>query len=140
MSCNLPLVRRSRRVLPWSGGLKLEINIPSQRIRAKWKGGLINEGGVISSEYGNRLILSGLWVLGEKICTVSNHSKLQCIVSTKWLHTSRNSLLGTYQPFSQAYLHPIYKNQAIGAAKDLLAYLSLQPFELRTPIMEQFPR
>ena len=34
------------------GGLKLEINIPSQRIRAKWKGGLINEGGVISSEYG----------------------------------------------------------------------------------------
>ena len=33
-------------------GLKLEINIPSQRIRAKWKGGLINEGGVISSEYG----------------------------------------------------------------------------------------
>ena len=53
MSSNLPLVRRSRRVLPWSGGLKLEINIPSQRIRAKWKGGLINEGGVISSEYGN---------------------------------------------------------------------------------------
>ena len=54
MSSNLPLVRRSRRVLPWSGGLKLEIKIPSQRIRAKWKGGgLINEGGVISSEYGN---------------------------------------------------------------------------------------
>ena len=26
------------------GGLKLEINIPSQRIRAKRKGGLINEG------------------------------------------------------------------------------------------------
>ena len=52
MSSNLPLVRRSRRVLPWSGGLKLEINIPSQRIRAKWKGGLINEGGIISSEYG----------------------------------------------------------------------------------------
>ena len=44
MSSNLPLVRQSRRVLPWSGGgLK----------RAKWKGGLINEGGVISSEYGN---------------------------------------------------------------------------------------
>ena len=52
MSSNLPLVRRSRRVLPWSGGLKLEINIPSQQIRAKWKGGLINEGGVISSAYG----------------------------------------------------------------------------------------
>ena len=34
------------------GGLKLEINIPSQRIRAKRMGGLINEGGVISSEYG----------------------------------------------------------------------------------------
>ena len=42
MSSNLPLVHRSRRVLPWlggGGGLKLEINIPSQRIRAKWKGG-----------------------------------------------------------------------------------------------------
>ena len=52
MSSNLLFVRRSRRVFPWSGGLKLEINIPSQRIRAKWKGGLINEGGVISSEYG----------------------------------------------------------------------------------------
>ena len=56
MSSNLPLVRRSHRVLPWSGGLKLEINIPSQQIRAKWKGGLINEGGVISSEYGICLI------------------------------------------------------------------------------------
>ena len=59
MSSNLPLVRRSRRVLPWSGGgLKLEINIPSQRIRAKWKGGLINEGGVISSEYGSSSVES----------------------------------------------------------------------------------
>ena len=34
------------------GGHKLEINIPSQRINAKWKGVLINEGGVILSEYG----------------------------------------------------------------------------------------
>ena len=34
------------------GGLKLEINIPSQQICAKWKGRLINEGGVISSEHG----------------------------------------------------------------------------------------
>ena len=33
MSSNLPLVRRSRRVLPWSGGL-------------------INEGGIILSDYG----------------------------------------------------------------------------------------
>ena len=56
MSSNFPLVRRSRRVLPWSGELKLEINIPSQRIHAKWKGGLINEGGVISSEYGNSIM------------------------------------------------------------------------------------
>ena len=53
MSSNLPLVRRSRRALRRSGGLKLGINIPSQRIRAKWKGGLKKEGGVISSEYGN---------------------------------------------------------------------------------------
>ena len=59
MSSNLSLVHRSRRVLPWSGGLKLEINIPSQRIRAKWKGGLINEGGVISSEYGTARMGSG---------------------------------------------------------------------------------
>ena len=34
------------------GGLKLEINIPPQHILAKSKGGLIIEGGVISSEYG----------------------------------------------------------------------------------------
>ena len=34
------------------GGLKLEINIPLQHISAKSKGGLIIEGGVISSEYG----------------------------------------------------------------------------------------
>ena len=34
------------------GGLKLEINIP-QHISAKSKGGLIIEGGVISSEYSN---------------------------------------------------------------------------------------
>ena len=41
MSSNLPLIRRSRRVLPWlrGGGLKLEINIPSQQIHAKQKGG-----------------------------------------------------------------------------------------------------
>ena len=37
------------------GGLKLEINIPSEQIRAKWKGGLINEGGIISSEYGKHI-------------------------------------------------------------------------------------
>ena len=35
------------------GGLKLEINIPPQHILAKSKGGLIIEGGVMSSEYGN---------------------------------------------------------------------------------------
>ena len=36
------------------GGLKLEINIPPQHISAKSKGGgLIIEGGVSSSEYGN---------------------------------------------------------------------------------------
>ena len=34
------------------GGHKLEINIPLQQIRAKRKGGLIIEGGVMSSEYG----------------------------------------------------------------------------------------
>ena len=32
------------------GGLKLEINIPPQQTSAKWKGGLIIEGGIISSE------------------------------------------------------------------------------------------
>ena len=34
------------------GGLKLEIKILPQHILAKSKGGLIIEGGVISSEYG----------------------------------------------------------------------------------------
>ena len=49
MSSNLPLIRRSHRV---RGGHKLEINIPQQQIHAKSKGGLINEGGVMLSEYG----------------------------------------------------------------------------------------
>ena len=45
MSSNLPLGTAE-------GGRKLEINIPPQQICAKRKGGLINEGGVISNEYG----------------------------------------------------------------------------------------
>ena len=49
MSSNLPLVCWSRR---GRGGRKLEINIPQQQIHENSKGGLINEGGVISSEYG----------------------------------------------------------------------------------------
>ena len=36
------------------GGCKLEINIPPQQIRAKRNGGLINEGGIILSEYSNQ--------------------------------------------------------------------------------------
>ena len=61
MSSNLPLIRRSRRVLLLilinfsmygRGGHKLEINIPPQQIYANSKGGLIIEGGVMSSEYG----------------------------------------------------------------------------------------
>ena len=47
MSSNLPLVHRSRRVLPFfikfsiygRGGHKLEINIPPQQIDANSKGG-----------------------------------------------------------------------------------------------------
>ena len=45
------------------GVLKLEINIPLQRIRAKRKGGgggLINEGGVILSEYGTSIFYTPL--------------------------------------------------------------------------------
>ena len=49
MSSNLPLVRWSRR---GQGGHKLEINIPQQQIHGNSKGGLINGGGVMSSEYG----------------------------------------------------------------------------------------
>ena len=60
MSSNLPLIRRGRTVLPFllnfpcmaDGGGKLEINIPPQQIYANSKGGLIIEGGVMSSEYG----------------------------------------------------------------------------------------
>ena len=56
MSSNLPLVRQSRRVLPFllsfscmgEGGK----NIPPQQIFANSKWGLIIEGGVVSSEYG----------------------------------------------------------------------------------------
>ena len=51
MSFNLPVVRLSRRVLPYGrGGRKLEINIPLQQIYANSKGGLIIKGGVMSSE------------------------------------------------------------------------------------------
>ena len=39
------------------GEVKLEINIPSKRIRAKRKGGVINKGGVISSEYGIPMVI-----------------------------------------------------------------------------------
>ena len=40
MSSNLPLVRRSRKVLPYDReGHKLEINIPRQQIYANSKGG-----------------------------------------------------------------------------------------------------
>ena len=49
MSSNLPVVHRSPRV---RGGRKLEINVPQQQIHANSEGGLINEGGVMSSEYG----------------------------------------------------------------------------------------
>ena len=49
MSSNLTLVRRSRRLS--RGGRKLEVNIPPQQIHANSKRGLINEGGVMSSEY-----------------------------------------------------------------------------------------
>ena len=49
MSSNLLIVRRSHR---GQEGHKLEINIPPQQIHANSKGGLINEGGVMSSEYG----------------------------------------------------------------------------------------
>ena len=48
MSSNLPLVRQSRR---GRRGRELEINTPPQQIHANSKGGLINEGGIMSSEY-----------------------------------------------------------------------------------------
>jgi len=50
------------------GGLKLEIIIPPQHILAKSKGGLIIEGGVISSEYGTgNHFLSVILVLHQTI-------------------------------------------------------------------------
>ena len=63
MSSNLPLICWSHRVLPFllnfpcmaEGRLKLEINMPLQQIYASSKRGLIIEGGVMSSEYGNDL-------------------------------------------------------------------------------------
>ena len=59
--------------------------------------------------------MSGLWVSGEKIDTISNLLKLQCTYSAQ--HDFKQveiSLLGTCQPFSPAYSHLIYTNQAIG--------------------------
>ena len=55
MSFNLPVVHWSRR---GRRGRKLEINTPPQQIHASSKVGLINERGVMSSEYGN-FFLSG---------------------------------------------------------------------------------
>ena len=49
MSSNLPLVCQSCR---GRGRCKLEINIPPQQIHTNSKGGLINEEGAMSSEYG----------------------------------------------------------------------------------------
>ena len=49
MSSNVPLVLQSRR---GQGGRKLEISISPQQIHANSKGGLINEGSVMLSEYG----------------------------------------------------------------------------------------
>ena len=49
------LVRRSHR---GQGGHKLEINIPQQQIHANSKGGgLINEGGTMSSECGSFILM-----------------------------------------------------------------------------------
>ena len=64
MSSNLPLGRRSRRVLPYllilfmygRGGHKLEINIPRSKFVQIVKGELKIEGGVMSSEYGKNKI------------------------------------------------------------------------------------
>ena len=51
MSCNLPLLHRSHRSRV-QGGRQLEVNIPQQQIHAKSnQGGLINEGGIMLSEY-----------------------------------------------------------------------------------------
>ena len=55
------------------GGLKLEINIPPQHILAKSKGGLIIEGGVMSSEYG---ILFGGWILYKFAAVLSQVSHI----------------------------------------------------------------
>ena len=75
MSSNLPLIRWSCRVLPWlGGGLKLEINIPSQQIRAKRKGGLINEGGIILSEYGSMKKMLECSVLARYTCHATDYN------------------------------------------------------------------
>ena len=46
MNSNLPLIRPSRRVLPYGrGGCKLEINIPLQQIYANSKAGAYDQRG-----------------------------------------------------------------------------------------------
>ena len=80
------------------GGLKLEINIPPQHISAKSKGGLIIEGGVSSSEYGN--YMDGSLLLS---CTTSTISQALHMHSRDFIkqmtnmnpHTQNQTVPGT---------------------------------------------
>ena len=56
------------------GRRKLEINIPPQKIRAKQKGGFINEGGVISSEYGTSILHAHTHHFLS--CPIKEHSRI----------------------------------------------------------------
>ena len=74
MSSNLPLIRRSHRVLLFllnfpcmaEEGHKLELEIKDKQIVANSKGGLIIEGDVLSSEYGTTFVVYTLDVQNSK--------------------------------------------------------------------------
>ena len=60
------------------GELKLETNIPSQLIHAKWKGGLINKGGVMSS------MVNALYGLGQVLISLLCTMNITIASQTKW--------------------------------------------------------
>ena len=69
------------------GGLKLEINIPPQHILAKSKGGLIIEGGIISSEYStykgawsNDISFRGVFIILDSVDSYQQLLKEQYVV------------------------------------------------------------
>ena len=104
MSSNLPLVRRSRRVLPYGwGGRKLEINIPPQQIYANSKRGLIIKGSVMSSEYGSVVLLQRVTILSTCVYTHTVYTH------TVYTHTVYTRTVYVHTVYTHTvYAHTVY--------------------------------